>query len=83
MEKLLTTNDLAKRWQCSVETVLRHTKKGLKVISLGSKDYRYSIQDILEYEEYLKSANEIDTASLRFKSNKFKMPILKNDFKLV
>lgn len=79
MEKLLTTNDLATRWQCSVETVLKHTKKGLKVISLGSKDYRYSIQDILEYEEQLKTANEMDTTTLRFKANRFKMPVLKND----
>lgn len=55
MEKLLTTHDLSLRWQCSDETVLNHIPKGLKAIPLGSKDYRYSMNDILNYEEHLKT----------------------------
>lgn len=55
MEALLTTKDLTKRWNCSIDTVYRHIKKGLKVIYLGTKDYRYDIKDVVEYENHLKA----------------------------
>lgn len=54
MEQLLTTKDLTKRWNCSIDTVYKHIKKGLKVIYLGTKDYRYDLKDVISYENHLK-----------------------------
>lgn len=56
-EKLLKTEDVAERWGCTSEHVLSHIERGLQVIPLSSKDYRYSLQDVIEYENYLKSTN--------------------------
>lgn len=55
MEKLLTTKDLCERWQCGNDLVLKHSKNGLKTIALSSKDYRYDLQDVIEFEKTLKS----------------------------
>lgn len=81
MDKLLTTNDIAERWQCSIETVRSHVNKGLKAIPLSKKDYRYTLQDVIAYEEHLKdtlvSFKELDVkAKSRFdfkSTNQFKL----------
>lgn len=55
MERLLTTSDIAERWQCSKDYVLNQIPKGLEVIRLGKTDYRFELQDVINYEKYLKS----------------------------
>lgn len=57
MEILLTTKDLCKRWQCSTDYVYDAAKKGLEVIPLGAKDFRFSIDDVIDYENSLKEKN--------------------------
>lgn len=55
MERLLKTEEVAERWQCSKDYVLNQIPKGLEVIVLGKTDYRFDINDVLNYEKYLKT----------------------------
>lgn len=84
MERLLKTQDLCERWQCSTDTVLGHIPKGLKVIPLGSKEYRYALNDVIEYEEHLKSTmdsyNKLNSIN---QLNKFKAQKVKSKFQIV
>ncbi|MCQ2976921.1 MAG: hypothetical protein MJ232_02795 [archaeon] len=57
MEKLLKTEEVAERWQVSKDYVLNQIPKGLVVIRLGKTDYRFDLEDVRNYESYLKSLN--------------------------
>lgn len=73
MEKLLTTQELAERWQCSCDTVCNHISKGLRAIPISKKDYRYALNDVLDYEERLKETfNSYSDLTVKSKVNRFK-----------
>lgn len=61
MEKLLKTEEVAQRWQCSKDYVLNQIPKGLEVIRLGQKDFRFDIKDVMNYEMYLKNVQSTMT----------------------
>lgn len=78
-EKLLKTKELCERWQCSPDVVSKHIQKGLKAIPLSARDYRFSIKDIEEYEEQLKTAkSSYDTLNFEAKDKMFKIAKIKN-----
>ena len=59
LERLMTVEELAKRWQVKDITVLRYIKAGkLKATQIG-KSYRIYPRDVIEFErsKYNASAN--------------------------
>ncbi len=55
LTRLMTTKEVASYFGVSSDTVLNKLiKNGLKYIKIGSKDYRYNIKDVMEFEESIK-----------------------------
>lgn len=55
MQNLLTTKQVADYFGVSVQTITqKFIKQGLKVIPIGSKDYRFAPKDVEEFAEHLK-----------------------------
>ena len=55
MQNLLTTKQVADYFGVSVQTVTqKFIKQGLKVIPIGTKDYRFDQKDVEEFAEHLK-----------------------------
>lgn len=55
MEKLLTMKDAKEYFQVKdTRTISKFIKQGLKVIPIGTKDYRFKQQDLEEFAEHLK-----------------------------
>lgn len=55
MSELLTTAQLAERWQCCAHTIRRRTD--LKPVRLSSRTIRYRLEDVLEKERELSQAD--------------------------
>lgn len=57
--KTLTRQDLALRWNCSVETIKRKERAGyLRPFRLGQRFIRYRLEDIQQIERDLASPTE-------------------------
>lgn len=55
MPNLLTTKQVAEYFGVSPRTVTqKFIKQGLKVIPIGTKDYRFKQEDVEEFAEHLK-----------------------------
>lgn len=77
MEKLLTTEQVAKIFDVSESTVTKNfIQKGLKYIEIGSRDYRYELKDVIEFIETIKKqkVEQIDEFKIaRIRSKKMKI----------
>jgi hypothetical protein len=50
-EQLISRRSLASRWECSVETVKRHTRDGLlHPIRFNARMIRYRLSDVIRVE---------------------------------
>lgn len=55
MENLLTTKQVMDYFQVKdYKTVSKFIRQGLKVVPIGSKDYRFKKEDVEEFAEHLK-----------------------------
>jgi len=55
MTNLLTTKQVMEYFQVKdSRTIMKFIKQGLKVIPIGSKDYRFKQEDVEEFAEHLK-----------------------------
>lgn len=55
MEKLLTTKQVKQYFNVKdSRTIMKFVKQGLKVIPIGSRDYRFKQEDVEEFAEHLK-----------------------------
>lgn len=55
MPSLLTTKQVMEYFQVKdSRTIMKFIKQGLKVIPIGSKDYRFKQEDVEEFAEHLK-----------------------------
>lgn len=70
-QKLLTTKQVMEFFQVKdSRTIVKFIRQGLKVIPIGSKDYRFSREDVQEFAEQLKKMAQIriQTNSIKRKS---------------
>ena len=72
--KLLTTKEVAEYFQVSSDTVLvNFIKRGLRYIPVSTKDYRYEMQDVLDFKDMIKTTYEDnDYFDYKIKVNRFK-----------
>lgn len=55
MKNLLTTKEVMEYFQVKdYKTISKFIRQGLKVIPIGSKDYRFKQEDVEEFAEHLK-----------------------------
>lgn len=55
MQNLLTTKQVMEYFQVKdYKTISKFIRQGLKVIPIGSKDYRFKQEDVEEFAEHLK-----------------------------
>ena len=60
MKSLLTTKQVMEYFQVKdYRTITKFIKQGLKVIPIGSKDYRFNQEDVEEFAEHLKELAQL------------------------
>ena len=64
-ERLWTMEETKKYFRVeSDRTIHKFITQGLKVFKIGSKDYRFNIKDIKEFEEIQKQANQAEMVKI-------------------